>query len=307
MDTFQFYFLVGCCAVYFLIGCYGNTISICIFNKKEFKTQPTTTYLISLNVVNIICIVYLPFIIIAQLWTDIYDETISCQIFFGFMYILSETQSLIYSLCSLDRCITIFAPFNYLKKNKLKFQLAILFVILFPVVLLSVPTVYYAEKQVFENQTVCEFKYDWSFQYSIYQFTLLRTVIPFLVTISASLLTIYKLIASKLRLQARDWKKMKREYHFARSVIIMDLIFLVVRIPTLININIQKNMRFLYTFLYSVFGLLGALHSVLFFFIFIIFNKIYRDLFKKIFSRKSNRVDVNRETNEFVLVNISNT
>jgi hypothetical protein len=100
---------------------------------------------------------------------------------------------------------------------------------------------------------------------------------------------------------------MKREYHFARSLIIMDLIFLVVRILTLININIQNNMRFLYTFLYSVFVLLGALHSVLFFFIFIIFNKIYRDLLKKIFCRNSNRLDVNRETNEFVIVNIYNT
>jgi hypothetical protein len=307
MDTFQFYFLIGCCIVYILIGCSGNIISIFIFNKKEFKTQPTTNYLISLNVVNIICIVYLPFAIIAQLWTDIYDETISCQIFFALLFIIYETQSLIYSLCSLDRCITIFAPFKYLKKNKLKFQLAVLLFISFIVVSLSVPTIYNAEKQVFENQTVCEFKYIWAFQYSLYQYTLTRTVIPFLVTISASLLTIYKLIVSKLRLQARDWRKMKREYHFARSLIIMDIIFLVVRIPTLININIQNNMRFLYTFLFSLFGMFGTIHSVLFFFIFIIFNKIYRDLFKKIFSRKSNRVDMNRETNEFVLVNISNT
>ena len=295
MDTFQFYFFIGCCAVYIIIGCSGNITSIFIFNKKEFKTQPTTTYLISLNVLNIICIVYLPFIIIAQLWTDIYDETISCQIFFGFMYILSETQSLIYSLCSLDRCITIFAPLKYLKKNKLKFQLAILFMISFIVVLLSVPTIYYAEKQVFENQTVCDFKNGWSFKYSLYQYTLMRTIIPFLVTIISSLLTIYKLIASKLRLQARDWKKMKREYHFARSLIIMDLIFFLVRLPTLINNNIQNNTRFLYTFLYSVFCLMGAVHSVLLFLIFIVFNKIYRDLFKKIFSCKSNNVIISDE------------
>jgi hypothetical protein len=243
METFKFFFLIGFCIVYFLIGSFGNIISIFIFNKKEFKKQPTTTYLISLNVLNIASVVYLPFIIIAQLWTDIYDETISCQIHFGIMYILSENQSLVYSLCSLDRCITIFAPFKYLKKNKLNFQLAILFKISFIVVLLCVPTIYYAEKQVFENQTVCEFKYGWSFQYSVYQFTLLRTIIPFSVTIISSFLTIYKLIASKLRLQDRDWKKMKKEYHFARSLIIMDIIFIVVRIPTLININIQNNMR----------------------------------------------------------------
>jgi hypothetical protein len=165
----------------------------------------------------------------------------------------------------------------------------------FIVVLLSVPTIYYAEKQVFQNETVCDFKYVWSFQYSIYQYTLLRTVIPFLVTIISSLLTIYKLIASKLRLQDRDWKKMKKEYHFARSLIIMDIIFVVVRIPSLININIQNNMRFLYTFLYSVFCLIGVLHCVLLFLIFIVFNKIYRDLFIKIFCHKSNDVVISEE------------
>ncbi len=53
MDTFKFYFVIGCCIVYFLIGWFGNIISILIFNKKKFKKQPTTTYLISLNVLNI--------------------------------------------------------------------------------------------------------------------------------------------------------------------------------------------------------------------------------------------------------------
>ena len=290
MDAFQFYFLIGCCIACFLIGCLGNIISILIFKKKEFQSQPTTTYLIATNVFTIIATLYLPFIVFPQLSTDIYDETISCQIFFGLLVVFCEIQSLIYSFCSLDRCITTLAPYKYLRKNKLKFQLAILFLIIFTVFLLSVPVIYYAEKQIFENQTVCGFKYLWSFQYSIYQFTLLRTIVPFLVTICASVLTIYRLITSKLRLQAGDWKKMKREYHFARSLILMDLLFVVFRIPSMTNISLQKNMLFIYTFLYSIFALLGALHGSLLFVIFVIFNKIYQDLFKSLFSRKKNIV-----------------
>ena len=96
MNTFLYYFLFGCCIVFFLIGVFGNIISKLIFKKKEFKTQPTTTYLIALSVLNVIGVVYLPFMAIPKLWTDIYDETISCQILYGFLLILSENQSLIY-------------------------------------------------------------------------------------------------------------------------------------------------------------------------------------------------------------------
>jgi hypothetical protein len=301
MESIEFYIVIGFCFLFFVVGCFGHIISMIIFNKKEFKTLPTTTYLMALNIVNTIHLVYLPFMAKPKLWTDLYPETISCQIFGGFMMIMVQIQSWIYTLRSLDRCITTLQPFKFLFKNKLKFQLAMISIVSFILICLSIPVLHFFEKQESENVTTCESKYLWSFIYFKYQFALFRLVLPFIITIFASILTIYKLITSKFRLKVRDWDNMKREYDFARSLIIMDLLFVVFRIPSSLNVGIKDNMSFLYTFLYSVFVLLGALHSVFVFWIFIAFNKVYRNLFKEIFCNKSNKVGV---TDEIVIIQI---
>ena len=284
MASSEFYIIIGICLVFFAIGCFGNIISIVIFHKKEFKSLPTTTYIIASNVVNIITVVYLPFIILPQLWTDLYPETISCQLFGFILILLVQIQSWIYTLCSLDRCITTLVPYKYIFKNNLKFQLAIISLILLTLSVLAVPVIYQFREQKFMNNSFCEIENFWTFIYFKYEFSLLRTVLPFAVTIIASILTIYKLIISKLKLGVGDWNHIKREYHFARSLIIMDLLFVVFRIPSTTNITIQENMLFIYTSLYSLLGLLGNLHNVFAFLIFIVFNRIYRNLFKKIFS-----------------------
>ena len=93
---------------------------------------------------------------------------------------------------------------------------------------------------------------------------------------------------------------MDREYQFARSLIIMDILFIIFRLPSNINLIINNSITLTYSFYYSIFALLGALHNVFSFLIFILFNRIYRNLFKSIFFRKSNIFGVN----EVVLVQI---
>ena len=133
------------------------------------------------------------------------------------------------------------------------------------------------------------------------QFTLFRTVIPFTITITASFITIYKLFASKRRLSVENWRNMNREYQFARSLIIMDILFIIFRLPSNINLIINNSIILTYSFYYSIFALLRALHNVFAFLIFILFNRIYRELFKRIFFYKSNRVGV---VNEIIFVQI---
>ena len=173
MDAYQFYFLIGCSILFFLIGCFGNIISIVIFNNKDFKTQPTTTYIIASNIVNIITMVYLPYIILPELWTDLYSETISCQLFDGIMTTLVEIQSWIYTLCSFDRCITAVYPHKFLFKNKKNFQsLIILILSVIILVLISVFIYFYEKIDIIESnltKTICTFpsngEYSWVFTY----------------------------------------------------------------------------------------------------------------------------------------------
>ena len=299
-DSFQYYTFLSLCLGFFVIGNFGNIISIIIFTRKEFIKQPTTVYLIVSNIVNLIIIFYLPFMVLPEIWTQLAAETISCQLFGGFVVILTEIQSWIYSICSLDRCITTVAPFKFQFKNKLKFQLTLIFICAITLILLCVPFITYYRAYQLEstNQTVCLFsqslEFSWVIIYFKLEFGLFRTLLPFIITTSASFSTVYKLYSSKLKLNVRNVRRMNKEIQFAKSLVIMDILFVIFRIPSIINLTLQADMLFVYKFLYSIFALLGALHSVFIFLIFFLFNKIYRQLFKNfVFGEKNKQLERN--------------
>jgi hypothetical protein len=284
MDLFQFYLSCGLIIIFILIGCFGNIISIIVFLKKEFITQSTTFYLITSAIVNIVTVFYLPVMIFAEIWNS---STILCKILGGFTLILLELQSWVYVLSSVDRCLTTIAPGKFLWKNKMIFQTATSLMCIFVIILISAPPIYFYEKSIVISSnvtySVCSFPngVTWIFPYLQYQFIFLRIIIPFIITIIASFLTIYKLCASKRKMGKSEWKNMRREVQYSRALIIMDILFIIFLLPTLVNMFGNKNETFIFTFIYSAFAMLGAVHNVFLFFIFIVFNRIYRKLFKQ--------------------------
>ena len=298
MDLFQYYIIIGLCICFFIIGSFGNTISIIIFTRKEFIKQPTTVYLIVSNIINIMSVFYLPFMVMPEIWIKLIDGTIGCQIFGGFMIIFGELQPWVYSICSLDRCITTMAPLKFSFKNKLKFQLTLVFICIIVLILLCCPFIFYLREYQLDyaNKTVCLFpqslELNWVITYFKYQFGLFRTALPFIITITASSFTLYILCSSKLKLKKNDWKKMRREFQFARTLITMDILFVLFRIPNTIYTSLHSSVLFAYDFLYSVLVIVGALHNVLTFIIFIIFNKIYLEIFIELIFRKKTKANV---------------
>ena len=284
MDIFQFYLLCGFIIIFILIGCFGNIISIIIFMKKEFITQSTTFYLITSSIINIITVFNLPVLVFPEIWNS---SAILCKILGGFTLILFQLQSWVYVLCSLDRCLTTIASGKFLWKNKKLFQTALVLFCFFIIILISAPPIYFYEKSIVISSnvtySVCSFpnSVTWAFPYFQYQFVFLRIIIPFTITIIASFLTIYKLCASKRKMGKSEWKNMRREVQFSRALIIMDILFIIFRLPTFINTILNNHSTFVYSFSYSIFGVLGAVHNVFLFFIFIVFNRIYRKLFKQ--------------------------
>ena len=250
MDSFQHYIIIALCIVYFIIGSFGNIISIIIFKRKEFIKQPTTVYLIVSNYINIITVLYLPFMVMPEI-RQLINGTIGCQLFGGFTIILSELQSWVYSICSLDRCITTLAPLKFSFKNKLKFQLTLIFICAIILILLCIPFLYYYREYQLDydaNKTICLFsqslELNWVITYFKYQFGLFRTGLPFVITIIASFITLYNLCSSKLKLNKNDWNKMQKEFQFARTLITMDILFVIFRIPNTIYASLQSSVIF---------------------------------------------------------------
>jgi hypothetical protein len=291
MGTFEWYFLLFCCIFFMIIGFFGNIVSIAIFLSKEFVKQPTTFYLISSLFLNLISLLYLPVMVFSEIWTT---NTISCKILSGFTLILTETQSWVYVFCSVDRYITTALPAKLSFKNKQSFQIAVILSCLIILVGFCIPAVYSYEKFELKsspsNETfnICISKLSWVRVYFQYQFLLLRVVIPFIITILANMGTIYTLCASKRRLGLSEWENMKKEVQLAKTLLLMDFLFILFRLPQVISTTINNNLAtYLYSFNYSAFTLLGSVHNTFIFIIFIIFNRIYRKLFLRyIFCRK---------------------
>jgi hypothetical protein len=268
--------------VLIIIGLFGNIISIFIFSDNEFRKQPPAFYLIVASFVNIITLLYLPFTALPVIWPI---NDFACKFFGGILLASSEYQSFMVSICSIDRLITVFYQFKYLFKNKNKFQIPLIVILLIVITGFVIPAVYFYDKETTsDNQTFCSFSNDpkliWAFYYFKIQLILFRTIIPFLLMIVSSILIYWKIKSNKRKLGTLNATQ-KKAYQLGITLIVMDILFVVFRLPTLINtvINPNGSDRIVYSLFYSMFVLFAAVHNAFTFLIFLKFNKAYRKLF----------------------------
>ena len=102
------------CMLVFLVGAFGNLISIYVFKNKIFNKQATTTYLIAASISNVISVIYLPLLIIPSIYTL---NIVSYKVFFGSMMIVEQAQSWIITVVSIDRLVTVVCPGKFLYKK----------------------------------------------------------------------------------------------------------------------------------------------------------------------------------------------
>ncbi len=85
LNLTQFYFITTVNIIYYIIGSYGNIISLIIFNKNEFKKQPATFYLNASCIMNLVIIFYSTIMFLAPIWQITSATCKSYQWLFGFI------------------------------------------------------------------------------------------------------------------------------------------------------------------------------------------------------------------------------
>jgi hypothetical protein len=68
LNLSQFFFITTVNIIYYIIGGYGNIISLIIFNNNEFKKQPATFYLNAACIMNLVTILYSTVMFLAPIW-----------------------------------------------------------------------------------------------------------------------------------------------------------------------------------------------------------------------------------------------
>ena len=272
------------CSFYLIIGYFGNIVTIVIFRQKEFQKQSTSFYFTCACIFNLIIITYFPWALMPDLWTI---SSIACKLSLKIYIGLNEIQSWIWAICSIDRVFMIMAPHKFLFRKKLKFQLAtviiasiILFVALFPYA-------YFLNVELtIQNTTMCLLSAEsrsWVWIYGKIDFVLFRAIVPFSIMIISSVFIFWRVLNNKRKFRRYNTSNQK-EYQMAICLLLVDVIFLLSRLPNTIYSLIykQEDGSFIYTDLCLIFSLVGHAHSVFEFIIFIFCNKIYRNLFSKL-------------------------
>jgi hypothetical protein len=252
---------------------------------------------------NIIAILHLPLLMLPSIWSP---TSLNCMILMGLKILITQMHAWIVALCSLDRAISVMA-FKFIFKNKLKFQLILLGIMTVILVILISPFFILYKVSISDNKTQCEMAHEKKLEmvtiYSLAQYILFSTVLPFLVMITSSFLIVLTLRKSKSKVYRSKTlgnnvvikRHNVREIQLAKSLITLDFFFILFKLPMQLYISffsIDDDGRVIsnFFFLYQIFLFISSTNIVCIFVIFLIINKLYRSLFiryvKKIFGCK---------------------
>ena len=271
--------------LFLAIGGFGNIISIFIFNSKKFKKLPAKFYLNAACILSLVTILYMPIMLLANIWVL---NSVTCKVYQGIFGLIIRLQAWIVAFGSIDRLISIFKPNKYNIKNGFYFHVCVVVAISILMIIFVCPILYFSNSVTKGNVTFCSFVNEplWIWNYYKIEYLFIRVVLPFLFMLTSSLIITLKMCKSKKKLTG----KLRREKQLFISLIAFDLFFILFRMPMVIYsfINPISN-TFFVSLTYAILLSTGLMCNVFNFLIFLLFNKTYRDVFISIISCRIHR------------------
>ena len=293
MDSLQLNITIIISVIFLIIGVLGNLISFFIYKNKDFKDHSATIYFKLICILNILIVLILSPYGMTPVIFDI--NIINCKINTVLIVVFPEIKSWVLAIASIDRFISFLAPSKLLFKNKFKFQVVIIIVVILFFGLLTFPYGYYMNVAEIENQTVCSVptssQLAWVFVYFKIEYFFFRSAIPFIVMLVTSITIGWKMYRRKALLSQNSNRK--REEQLIISLIAMDVSFIIFRIPLIFYIlfTYKGETSVAFDLVYTIFTAISGLNSVFAVLIFFSFNKKFRQLFLK-YAKFQNRVGV---------------
>jgi hypothetical protein len=277
-----------------LSGIITNIINLKIFNYKDFSKQSIFFYLK--------VIAYYDMFEIGLAWISLlpnvvfFFNTTSCRIITFISKSLFSAVSWTVAIYSIDRVFWLVWPMKMKLRKSITFQLSIIFTVLLLCIFLNIPFMLYYDLAMgdFNESMYCVDIHEET-RLSLYIFySTLYLFIPFTTMILTGIVIVTRLFHLKTRVKLN--KGLGREIDFARTIILMDIVFILFKTPILFEMfwfdfyphrndfNFYYNSRI---FLYVVKALSYVQNSSSFF-IYMTFNKLYRSHFNRLISRKKN-------------------
>ena len=279
-----------------IFGLLGNILGLVVFTRKNLSKFPTKNIYCSLAIFDTIYLVYR---IIGEVTTDngisIYlISNMWCKIFRYFRYSLGPISAWLLVYISIDKFISIQFP-NFKLIKIIKFQNSVIFlIVLFNLVYYS-PFFVYSSLILLNSNNTNILDSNGSLEYNcyfadlnqkkvLYMMDLVNsTLLPFGLMIIFSILLIYTIFKSRLRIlrldSAVDRKRLRKDIKFAFTSILLNVAFVILNLPVCIANLLTDVSEFSYKALLYLFFFSFCIN----FYVLFTFNSIFRKEFSMLF------------------------
>lgn len=224
------------------MGLFGNLISFIVFSRNIFRCNSISTYCRALAIFE--CL------IIIQLIADIYSfinpigfpnlSDASCKIFYYLSLLYTSIPGWILVAFSVDKMFIIRTSPLKILKSKL-FQWSVVFaIVLFNMIFFVELLISLKLEPLFfiPDVSFCNFAFLSYFNALIYANIVYSSIIPFVIMISSSIVTIRMLMKSRRSLErmgTQDNQRRMRDVRYAVSSMAFNVLFIAFKIPFIIS------------------------------------------------------------------------
>ncbi len=284
-QTIDFYLNQIASIVLTVIGLIGNSLVFYILTRPKFLKESIYRYFLASEIVAAFSLLLLWLINIPILvkW-DV--PLIYCQIYNLLTFALFQLYPWISVLNSIDRLLSLKYPTKLKFMKELKFQILAITCLFCSFLLLSVPRFLYNTKS---NLTICAISNPQAGFYMSLENLIVSNLTPFFIMILSTCLVVHYFITQKRRLE-QNRINYKREKGFMKSVLTMDVWFILCYTPSCVTQFLQFTLDFtnidenIWKLIYDVSGILIFLETSCNIFVYLCCNKLFRNYFYSMFS-----------------------
>jgi hypothetical protein len=279
-------YLIKVCSVVLVIAAVvGDFFIFYILTRPKFLKESIFRYFLASEIASLITIIMLAIYNVPKLlkWNF---TSMFCKILTYIFYTIFDFYPWISVLNSIDRILSLKYERRYKFIKKLKYQLLALFSILFIMLLINIPRIFYDDVS---HLTMCSIDDIEKGFYIYLSHLIISNLLPSLIMIFCTCFIVYHLVIKKKRTCPKI-TNYNREKNFVKSVLTMDLWFFICVTPHTVitflhytDVYVNMNNDDLWKLLFDICVILTSIETSFKFFVYYFCNSQFREYFLSMF------------------------
>jgi hypothetical protein len=284
------------------IGMIGNFICILIFSRKTFRNNSISTYCIALGLIESLSVFeFIDAIGILKDKVNLSDQSdTNCKLIYYMDILLSGCQAWIMVSFGVDKLLNMRTSSTPIITKKWFQWSLVVGIILFNILLYIYVPILLKRAEVSPNFYLCDFATMGFSQIFMIVFLLESCLIPFIVMIIISILTIrllYKSRKSIERIGVVAAERKTRDKKYAISSVTLNIMFIVLKLPMMMFYTLFSFDNYFDVYYYRISIYLFFLNSSLSIFVHLVTNSLFRREFMVFFRLSKRNQETSRSMN----------